>query len=83
MGREGGSRSGAARARIEIMATVNVMPLPQSYRTLPKWLRPGHPPICPDGDPTAADIALARALFAELDPESQEWYRGAGIFAGL
>ncbi len=41
-----------------------------------------HPPIF-DGDPTPEDIELARALFAELDPESQEWYGRAGVFAGL
>ncbi len=56
------------------MATVNVSPMPRSYLEIPKHLRPGIPPIFPDGEPTPADIALARELFAALDPESQELY---------
>ena len=65
------------------MATVNVMPLPQAYRKISAKYRPQHPPIFPDGDPTPADVELARALYRELDRDSQDWYRGARVFAGL
>lgn len=59
------------------MATVDVNPLPEWARKLPQRLRPGHPPIFPDGDPTSEDVELALALFHELDAESQRWYGGA------
>jgi hypothetical protein len=62
------------------MANVEVRPMPAKYREIPERLRPQHPPIF-DGDPSAEDIALARALFKELDPESQRWYGTVGIFA--
>ncbi len=64
------------------MANVTIRPLPQVYRTVSKRLRPYHPPIF-DGEPTPADISLARALFQELDEESQDWYGRRGIFEGL
>lgn len=57
------------------MATVQILPLPDRYRSIPARLRPGHPPIFADGEPTPEDIALARALIDALDPESQAWYR--------
>jgi hypothetical protein len=59
-----------------------VLPLPAKYREL-RDFRPCHPPIFPAGPPTAEDIALARALFAELDDESKAWYGRAGVFKGL
>jgi len=66
------------------MPTVNVAPMPESTRKIPKRLRPQHPPIFEGTDPaTPEDIELARALFLELDEESQLWYGYAGIFAGL
>jgi hypothetical protein len=64
------------------MANVTIKPLPAAYREIPERLRPRHPPIF-DGEPTPEDIELARALFAELDAESQKWYGGCGIFQGL
>lgn len=66
------------------MAIVNVAPMPESYRKIPKRLWPGIPPIFEGPDPrTDADVELARALFRELDPESQDWYGRSGIFADL
>lgn len=59
------------------MGTVNIQPMPMSYREL-KRFRPMPPPIFPDGPPTDDDIELARELFQALDPESQEWYRRGG-----
>ena len=64
------------------MGTVNVMPMPAWARKLPARLRPVHPPVF-DSDARPEDVALARALFAELDAESQNWYGRRGIFAGL
>lgn len=62
--------------------TVTVTPMPRSYLKIKKF-RPGHPPVF-DCDPTPEDVALARALFLELDAESQAWYRrGGGIFGDL
>ena len=54
---------------------VIIEPMPRSYLKIKKIFRPSHPPIY-DSPPTPADIEEARALFAELDPESQEWYTG-------
>lgn len=62
--------------------TVTLQPMPRAYLKYSPKFRPGHPPIFPDGDPSQEDIDLARALFLELDPESQEWYGKAGVFAG-
>lgn len=53
---------------------VNIEPMSAGIRSIPKRLRPWHPPIFPDGDPTKEDIELARALFEELDEESRNWY---------
>jgi hypothetical protein len=54
--------------------------MPDAYRAIPERLRPQFAPIF-DGDPTPEDISLALALFAELDPESQSWYRhGTRLF---
>lgn len=62
------------------MANVNIRPLPAAYRAIPERLRPQHPPIF-DDNPTPEDIELARALWEELDPESQRWYsRSSRIF---
>ncbi len=62
------------------MANVNIAPLPLWARALPKWMRPTHPPIF-DSEPTPADVELAHELFDALDPDSQEWYSGAPLFA--
>lgn len=61
------------------MAIVTLRPMPHAYREIPNKFRPQHPTIF-DGDPTPADIALARELFEALDPDSQEWYRGGSAF---
>jgi hypothetical protein len=53
---------------------VNVIPLSQWARALPVWLRPQHPPIFEEGEPTAADRRLAEALIIALDDESRAWY---------
>lgn len=63
------------------MARVNIAPMPLWVRALPKRLRPMPPPIF-DGTPTPEDIALARDLFAALDPESQRW-RDSSLFHDL
>ena len=66
------------------MATVSVLPMPASFRDIPRRLRPGHPPIFPDGnEPTPADVALALDLFAALDVESFEWYGGTAAVERL
>lgn len=54
------------------MTTVQISPLP-SWARKTKY-KPLPAPIFPDGEPTADDRALAAALWAELDPESQAWY---------
>ena len=65
---------------------VQIVPIPEWYasRGITRFL-PMPPPIFPDGDPTPADIELARELFLALDPNSQRWYRfrGRDIFADL
>lgn len=53
--------------------TVNVIPLPDSYRPF-KRFRPQPPPVFPGGDATAADVTLALELIEALDPESRAWY---------
>lgn len=60
----------------------NVIPMPRAYLKIRDIFRPGHPPVF-NSPPTPADIAEARALFLELDPESQKWYGRLGIFADL
>ena len=61
---------------------VNVQPMPPSTRQLPAHLRPMPAPIF-DGDPSPADIELARELYLALDDESQRWYAGFRIFADM
>jgi hypothetical protein len=68
--------------------TVCIIPMPDKFRTIPKKLQPGHPPIftdCGQGGPSIEDKALARELFRALDAESQDWYsRGVGgLFADI
>lgn len=53
---------------------VDIHPL-SSWARQAKY-RPGPPPVFPDGDPAPADLALALALFDELDADSQAWYGG-------
>lgn len=66
------------------MTTINIKPMPESYRTISKKYRPTHPPIFTDYDKvTLQDIELARELFKLLDQESQDWYGRNGIFEGL
>ncbi len=57
---------------------VTLKPMPRSYLKISEKRCPGTPPIY-DSLPTLADIAEAHALFAELDPESQAWYRRNGF----
>jgi hypothetical protein len=52
---------------------VQVSPMPLWVRRINKF-RPQHPPIFPEGVPTDEERELAKALIAELDQESQEWY---------
>lgn len=66
------------------MTTVIIKPMSEWMRKTPTRWWPMPPPIFPDGPPTEEDIALARELFAALDPQSQEWYRrGSVLFAGI
>ena len=65
------------------MATVNIKPMPATYRSIPEKFRPCHPPVFPDGKPSAEDVELARELFRELDEESKAWYGRTGIFSDL
>lgn len=68
------------------MTTINIKPMPESYRTISKKYRPIHPPIFTEpgpGGPTPEEIELARELFKLLDQESQDWYGRNGIFEGL
>ncbi len=64
------------------MGYVQISPMPQKYRGIPKRLRPVHPPIFVDYGPnevrTEEDIKLAKELFELLDEESKEWYRKYG-----
>ena len=55
------------------MPTVNVIPLPDSYRPFKRFL-PMPPPIFPDGDPSADDVRLALELIEALDDQSRAWY---------
>jgi len=59
------------------VTTVQIEPLPAWARKT--RYRPAPPAVFPDGAPTPADRALALALFAELDPASQDWYGGAAF----
>jgi len=62
------------------LATVTLKPMPRAFLKVSEKFRPNHPPVF-DGDPTTADIEEARALFVELDEDSQHWYGKSGIFA--
>ena len=53
--------------------SVTVEPLPQWARKVSRRLRPVHKPLF-ENPPTRADVELALALIAELDPESRQWY---------
>lgn len=60
---------------------VHIVPMPRSFLKFSEKIRPSHPPIF-DDDPSQDEIAEARALFAELDEDSQAWYRrGSRLFA--
>ena len=66
------------------MTIINIKPMPENIRKIPKKYRPTHPPIFTDYDKvTLQDIELARELFKLLDQESQDWYGRNGIFEGL
>jgi len=68
------------------MTVVNIMPLPDWARKVPKRLRPVHHPIFTEIGPegiTAQDIALARELYELLDAESREWYGNCPLFCDL
>lgn len=62
--------------------SVALQPMPRSYLKISGVSRPGHPPVF-DGDPAPGDIELARALFLELDADSQRWYCRCPVFADL
>lgn len=62
--------------------TVNVKPMPEKIRTIPKKWRPQPPPLF-FGEGTPEDVELARELFKLLDDESKDWYGRDGIFKGL
>jgi hypothetical protein len=63
--------------------TVNIKPLPHGFRSVPRRLWCGHPPIFPDGEPTRDDVALAIELLEALDPDSFDWYGGEKTIARL
>lgn len=70
------------------MAKVTINPMPEKYRSIPKRLQPGVPPIftdCGKDGPTPEDIELAHELFKLLDEESKDWYRrnSGTLFNGL
>lgn len=65
---------------------VTLQPLPAWHRKIPPRLRPGLPPHAVfDSPPTKKEIKLARALFLELDPDSQDAFRSyaPGVFGDL
>lgn len=57
------------------MARIDLKPMPRSYLDIKPLFRPSHPPVFPDGRPTADDIEEAKALYKALDSESRGWYR--------
>ncbi len=66
------------------MTEVVIKPLPEAFRKISAKYRPSPPPVFPGpGEPTREDVALARELFLLLDPESREWYGGAGFLKRL
>lgn len=59
------------------MTTVNIKPMPESYKKIKPLYRPGIPPIFTNIDEcgiTEQDRQCARELFALLDDESKNWY---------
>jgi len=70
------------------MTTINILPMPENIRKIPKKWRPQHPPVkifenCgPDG-PTPEEIEEAREIFNLLDEESKDWWGRGGYFKGL
>ena len=58
------------------MSDVNVVPMPEWARKLSPRLRPMHPPIFAEGEPTRADIEFAIELLKALDTDSLAWYGG-------
>lgn len=59
------------------MTKVFIEPMSAKIKSLPKWLRPGIPPVFQDIDEegvTEDDRQLARELFMALDEESQDRY---------
>jgi hypothetical protein len=61
---------------------VKIVPLPAAFRGKPKRVWPLPPPIFPGGAPTPEDRQLARALFEQLDADSQTWYGHSPLFDG-
>jgi hypothetical protein len=61
---------------------VEINPVPVWCRKFSRRLWPGHPPVF-DGEPTAADLEEARALYLALDPQSQWWLRSLRSRLGL
>lgn len=53
---------------------VRIKPMPTWMRKYPSRYWTVTPPVFPNGEPTEADIRLARQLYEALDPLSQRWY---------
>ena len=53
---------------------VDIRPLPASYRSIPRRLRPSHRPVFDDWPPEREDAEIAIALIEALDDESAAWY---------
>lgn len=65
------------------MTTVNVRPMPEWMRKVPRHLWTVTPPIFSDISSegiTEADRDLARELFLLLDKDSQSWYARPWLF---
>ena len=59
--------------------SVQIKPLPDGFRSVPRRLWCGVPPIFPYGAPTREDIEVAIALLeelAEIDAATFDWYGG-------
>jgi hypothetical protein len=70
------------------MTIINIRPMPENIRKIPKKWRPGHPPVsifenCGQDGPTPDEIEEARELFKLLDEESKDWWGRRGIFEKL
>ena len=61
--------------------TVQIAPMEPWMRAAGRF-RPQHRPVFAEA-PTRDDVALALALFDELDPQSQDWYGGARFVQSL